>query len=185
MAPSNSRWYWWIFSPNHLPQMFNQQHSCYGVISVFWRGSQLWSSDTCQIWIGWRECCCVALHDIGDESVVITGSSTHNERIERLWRDVFRCVSKLFYDTFHSLEEDHLLDPLNETDIFCLHYVYVPIINRCLQEFVESWNHHRISSEHNRTPYQLQVMGSLPSTQLDVNVDDDDTLCIAQDLLIA
>ena len=26
-------------------------------------------------------------------SAVITGSSTHNERIERLWRDVMRCVS--------------------------------------------------------------------------------------------
>jgi len=27
---------------------------------------------------------------------VITGSSTHNERIERLWRDVYRCVGVLF-----------------------------------------------------------------------------------------
>ena len=27
------------------------------------------------------------------ELAVITGSSTHNERIERLWRDVYRCVS--------------------------------------------------------------------------------------------
>ncbi len=52
----------------------------------------------------------------------------------------------------------------------------VPIINRCLQEFVESWNHHRISSEHNRTPYQVHVIGSLPSTQLDLNVGDN-TLC--------
>ena len=30
-----------------------------------------------------------------DERVVLTGCSTHNERIERLWRDVFRCVVKL------------------------------------------------------------------------------------------
>ena len=33
-----------------------------------------------------------------DSAAVITGSSTHNERIERLWRDVFRSVSSLFYD---------------------------------------------------------------------------------------
>ena len=57
----------------------------------------------------------------GDERAVITGSSTHNERIERLWRDVFRCMGKLFYDTFYSLEQEGALDPLNEIDMFCLH----------------------------------------------------------------
>ena len=31
----------------------------------------------------------------GNEKAVITGSSTH-ERIECLWRDVFRCIAKLF-----------------------------------------------------------------------------------------
>jgi len=36
-------------------------------------------------------------------SVVITGSSTH-ERIERLWRDVYRCVSSFYHDTFKKLE---------------------------------------------------------------------------------
>ena len=81
-----------------------------------------------------------------------------------VYGDVFRCVSQLFYDTFHSLE-DHLLDPLNETDMFCLHYVFVPIINRCLQEFVESWNHHRLSTEGNRTPYQLHSTSLFPSPQ--------------------
>ena len=33
-------------------------------------------------------------------SCVITGSSTHNERIERLWCDVFRCVGQIFYSFF-------------------------------------------------------------------------------------
>ena len=67
----------------------------------------------------------IAQHE--NEHVVITGSSTHNERIERLWRDVFRCVER-FYDIFYSLEEA-ALDPLNETDIFCLQYVFLPRIN--------------------------------------------------------
>ena len=100
----------------------------------------------------------IAQHN-GDESVVITGSSTHNERIERLWRDVFRCVGQLFYGTFRSLEDESVLDPLNETDMYSLHYVYVPLINKCLQEFTESWNHHQLSSEHNNTPYQLFITG--------------------------
>ena len=35
-----------------------------------------------------------------DLSSVITGSSTHNERIERLWCDVFRCVAGMHYQLF-------------------------------------------------------------------------------------
>lgn len=30
----------------------------------------------------------------------IAGPSTRNQRIERLWRDVFRCVCSLFYGVF-------------------------------------------------------------------------------------
>ena len=58
---------------------------------------------------------------------VLVGSSVHNERIERLWRDVFRCVLSLFYETFKQLENDGYLDCLNEVDIIlCLHYIYIP-----------------------------------------------------------
>lgn len=28
---------------------------------------------------------------------MLTGSSIHNQRIERLWRDLFRCAIQLFY----------------------------------------------------------------------------------------
>ena len=44
-----------------------------------------------------------------DLSSVIIGSSTHNERIERLWRDVFRCVAGVYYQIFRELEENHTL----------------------------------------------------------------------------
>lgn len=93
----------------------------------------------------------------GDERAVITGSSVHNERIERMWRDVFRCVGKLFYDVFYTLEDEGVLDPLNEIDIFCLHTIFVPRINKCLHDFAECWNHHRMSSAQNFTPFQMFV----------------------------
>ena len=57
-------------------------------------------------------------------SAAITGSSTHNERIERLWRDVHRCVGVLVHDAFRELEEYGHLDCLNEIDLFCLHFVF-------------------------------------------------------------
>lgn len=70
----------------------------------------------------------------GDPLCVVTGSSTHNERIERLWRDVHRCVVH-FADTFHALESESVLDTLNEVDVFSLHYVFLPRINKCLYDF--------------------------------------------------
>ena len=107
-----------------------------------------------------------------NDSCVLTGSSTHNERVERLWRDVNRCVSKQYTELFQSLERDGFLDPLNEVDIFSLHFTFLPRINKCLIDFQESWNNHGLSTEGNRTPYQLFTEGfiqegttpSFPST---------------------
>ena len=73
-------------------------------------------------------------------SHVVVGSSTHNQRIERLWRDVHCCVLRPFADQFYRLEEANLLDPLNEVDIFLLacmlspmHYQMYPVISRSLE----------------------------------------------------
>ena len=101
-------------------------------------------------------------------SAVITGASTHNQRIERMWRDVHRCVSVLFADTFRMLEDEGKLSSLNEVDLFCLHYVYKPRINSTLQSFVESWNNHSMSSEGNLTPTQLYIQGFIETNQFPV-----------------
>lgn len=95
------------------------------------------------------------------DTAVITGSSTHNERIDHLWRDAFRCVCSVLYRIFRSMESDGELDPLNEIDIFCSHYVFLPRINVALDSFVNSWNNHSLSSEHNFTPNQFFVQGAL------------------------
>ena len=73
------------------------------------------------------------------DRAIVVGSSTHNERIERLWRDAFRCVASIF---FKRLEEEEKLNPLNEIDIYCLNRVFLPRINAA---FTESWNNHPIS----------------------------------------
>ena len=90
-------------------------------------------------------------------TAVITCASSHNERIECLWRDVYCCVGVIFYETFYHLEDKGSLNPLNEVDLLCLHYVFLPRINKTLQEFTECWNNHKFSSEHNLTPNQLFI----------------------------
>ena len=86
-------------------------------------------------------------------------SSVHNERIERLWRVVNRCVVSIFAGIFRDMEKNDFLDPLNEVDLYCLHYIYKPRINRCIDEFKKSWNYHSLSCEGNMSPYQLFLEG--------------------------
>ena len=72
-----------------------------------------------------------------NSSSVITGSSTHNERVERLWRDTNRCVGSVFKDLFYELEEENKLDPLNEIDTFCLLFTKTEFIPSCISRLME------------------------------------------------
>lgn len=89
----------------------------------------------------------------------ISGRSVHNQRIERMWRDVFSGCAVMYYDLFHHMESTFILDPGNDVHIFCLHYVYLPRINESLQVFAEGWNNHPLSSQSNLSPLQLWVSG--------------------------
>ena len=85
----------------------------------------------------------------------IAGSSVHNARIERLWRDVRTNVLSTYAIIFHTLEDEGVLDVDNEVDLFCLHHVYLPRIQESLQNFKQGWNHHALSTECGWSPMQL------------------------------
>lgn len=59
------------------------------------------------------------------EPAVLTGSSVHNQRIERFNRDLNRNCSHVYAPVFYELEMMHVLDVENKTDLFALHCVYV------------------------------------------------------------
>ena len=94
----------------------------------------------------------------------LVGSSVHNLRIERLWRDTFRCVCRFFYFLFYEMEDLGILDPDRDNDLFALHYVFIPRINIQLLQFMEAWNHHPLRTEHGLSPLQLWHRGMLSAS---------------------
>ncbi len=91
----------------------------------------------------------------------ITGSSVHNQRIERLWRDTFSSVGQLYYTLFYELEDNGLLDVNSDTDLFIIQYVFLPRINSQLNQFTNAWNMHPLRTERGLTPMQLWNRGLL------------------------
>jgi hypothetical protein len=65
----------------------------------------------------------------------------------------------LFY-IIRRLERQHLLDPDSEEDLFCLHHIFLPVIQTFLDEFVGSWNRHGIRTVRgNLSPSRLFTRG--------------------------
>lgn len=94
----------------------------------------------------------------------ITGSSVHNQRIERLWRDTFRCVGQLYYALFYDMEDSGLLDVNSEKDLFAVHFVFLPRVNNQLTQFVNAWNRHPLRTENGLSPLQLWNRGLLSTS---------------------
>ena len=84
------------------------------------------------------------------EEGIITESSVHNCWVERecLCRhSVFLC--KVIWWNKKKMA------------LFCLHYIFLPKISKCLGEIVDQMNQRPVSTEHNKSPLQLWTSGLL------------------------
>ncbi|MED6250308.1 hypothetical protein ATANTOWER_029103 [Ataeniobius toweri] len=92
---------------------------------------------------------------------VITGCSVHNQRIECLWAELNRIVSYHFSNLFTFMENEGILDSTKELHLFCLHFIYLPRVQRATAEFRNQWNNHSLSTQGGQTPLQLWQGGVL------------------------
>jgi len=76
----------------------------------------------------------VSLRDIG--------RSIHNTRIERLWVDYNDGVRRKWGTFFDDLEVNHGLDINSEAHLWLLQTLFLPSLNRDIDEWVAAWNNH-------------------------------------------
>ena len=91
----------------------------------------------------------------------ITGRSVHNQRIERFWRDLFHGCTSLYYNLFTHLEREGLLETDNVIQMWSLHYVFKPRLQRDMERFRQGWNNHRMRTVNGKSPIQMYMSGIL------------------------
>jgi hypothetical protein len=107
----------------------------------------------------------------------MTGRSVHNQRIERLWLEclhfnflwTFHVISKTLFKTlintntffFHrKMERKGILSSISELDLYCLHVIFLPIIQQHVEEFVDAWNLHSIrTAPSSMSPVRMFMRG--------------------------
>lgn len=92
---------------------------------------------------------------------IITGPSVHNQRIERRWKDVYNQVISVFYNLFYEMEDEGLLDINEDVHIFCLQFLFIPLINAHLRTFQNAWNKHSVRTDGYGSPERIWLDGVL------------------------
>ena len=95
----------------------------------------------------------------------IVGPSVHNQRIKRLWQDVFAKVLDKYYKLFYHMEDHHILVLENDIHMYCLHHVFVPRLQRNLTQWTSAHNNHALRTERHQTPIQLWFTRNLQSAE--------------------
>ena len=129
-------------------QLFAEAIERYNIIPTRVRSD--YGTENVRVWDFMQE-----ISDLTRSPGIFLGSSVHNQRIERFNREINKNIKDKFGPLFTMLETRGILNVEDSLDIFALHYVFLPRINESLRILMNSHNNHAVSSEGNKTPYQM------------------------------
>ena len=67
---------------------------------------------------------------------IITGYSVDNSRVKRAHRDIYSGVLAFYARIFEAVEDEGILKILDNVHLYSLHDVFIPRINRSLDEII-------------------------------------------------
>ena len=117
---------------------------------------------------------------LGSDSIKVV-SSVHNQRQERLWRDVAEKATMDYINLFMDLRNEEILN-INDLDqLWLIHFLFLDLINDSLQRFILAWDNHSLRTEENNlSPNQIQFFarssGDIFTIPENVDVNFTDTL---------
>lgn len=79
--------------------------------------------------------------------------------------DLQRWCTARYKDVFEGLEAEGQLDVNDPLDMYALHFCYLPMLNKALDVFVQTWNNHGIRTAKNKSPEQLWLESEYPVHQ--------------------
>ncbi|SGZ04460.1 BQ5605_C032g11065 [Microbotryum silenes-dioicae] len=91
----------------------------------------------------------------------LCGTSPHNQRIERFWRDLKKSVLNAWLHRFRHLEDEHGLNIELSRHVWLLEFLFLDDINKDLAWCQDVWNNHKLRTEQRSTPNQLFWSGSI------------------------
>ena len=80
---------------------------------------------------------------------------------------------------FYHMESTGLLNPLDSVQLYALHFIFLPRINKVLSDFINGWNKHTLSKTGGQTPLKLYTkemvrlrQSNLPTFDYFVSISD-------------
>lgn len=85
--------------------------------------------------------------DMSGRKSFLTGRSTANQRIERLWGVLNIHFTQFWRNFFAEMRDSAIFNDSNLVHIECIRYCFLPVIQTQLNSFMESWNSHSVRAQ--------------------------------------